>query len=173
MTDAVWSVWRSWAALRLHGRDTVSPDEPSRARIARFLGLESLDVMAASLTHEAWRDGARVWGRVEAVATRLCGVTLEPFEERVDADFDLRFVPEGSPNAPAVEAELMVTLDDDDPPEVVTGEILDLAAYIIETLGLALDPFPRKPGAVFDYVDPSGNTSPFAVLKFAKPDTQT
>ena len=172
MTDAVWSISRSLARLRLPGQETFSADEASRARIARFLDLEGLGAMVASLNHEAWRDGARVWGRVEAVATRLCGVTLEPFEERVEADFDQCFVPEGSPNAPAPEAEVVVTLETDDPPEVVPGETVDLATYLVEVLGLALDPFPRKPGAVFDFVDPAGETSPFAILKFAKPGSE-
>ena len=170
MTDAAWSVARTWAALRVPGGETLSADVASRARIARFLDLEGLDAMMASLAHEAWRDGARVWGHVEAVAIRLCGVTLEPFEERVETDFDLRFVPVGSPNAPAMETELIVTLDADDPPEVVHGEAVDLSHYLIEALGLALDPFPRKPGAMFDYVDRVKEASPFAVLNFAKPE---
>ena len=168
MTDEVWSAWRTWPELRVPGEETLTADEGSRARIARLFHLEGLDVMVASLTHEAWLDGARVWGYLEAVATRLCGVTLEPFEELVDADFDLRFVPDGSPNAPAMETELIVALDADDPPEVLGGEAVNLGAYVVEALGIALDPFPQKQGAVFDYVEPSGETSPFAILKFAK-----
>jgi len=45
-----------------------------------------------------------------------------------------------------------------------TGEALDLAAYVVEALALALDPFPRKPGAVFVSPAPVGETSPFAAL---------
>jgi uncharacterized metal-binding protein YceD (DUF177 family) len=172
MTDAVWSAWRTWGALRLSGQEILAADEASRAHLSRRLDLEALDVLEATVTHEAWLDGARVHGRLKAVATRLCGVSLEPFEERVDTGFDLRFVPEGSPNAPAPEDEIIVTLETDDPPELVKGGAVDLAAYIVEALILALDPFPRKPGVVFDYVDPSPEASPFAILKFPGHDRQ-
>ena len=166
--ESIWSAPRSWANLRQAGEETLSADDASRARIALFLELEALDRLVATLAHEPWLDGVRVHGRIEALAIRLCGVSLDPFEEPVETTFDLRFVPEGSPNAPATEAELIVALDADDPPEVIQGDAIDLASYVIEMLGLALDPFPRKPGVVFDYAYPAGETSPFAILKFAK-----
>ena len=169
MTDEVWSVWERWNDLREVGEMTLVADEPACVRIARFLDLEGLRDLKATLAHAPWRDGVKIEGRVEAIAMRLCGVSLEAFEERIDTPLLLRLVPEGSVNAPAPEAELVVTLDGDDPPEVVDGDRLDIASYVVESLGLALEPFPRKPGAAFEYVDPSGPVSPFAVLKFPKP----
>jgi hypothetical protein len=159
--------WRGWTELRDVGHETLLMDEAGRERIARMLGLEGLEILRATVAHEPWLDGARVHGRVEAVAGRLCGISLEPFEESVDTSFDLRFVPEGSPNAPAPEVELTVSLDDDDPPDIVPGGGIDLMSYLIEALGLALDPFPRKAGVVFDYVGPPDETSPFSILKSA------
>ena len=106
----------------------------------------------------------RLRGRVEAAAGRLCGVTLEPFVEPVDAEIDVKIVPEGSPNAPAPEAELVVALDAEDPPDMAPAAGIDLGAYIVEALGLGLDPFPRAPGAVFEFVDPKPEPSPFAAL---------
>ena len=42
------------------------------------------------------------------------------------------------------------------------GQIL--AAYVVEDLALAIDPFPRKPGVEFEAPDAPGEPSPFAVL---------
>jgi uncharacterized metal-binding protein YceD (DUF177 family) len=163
--DEAWSVPRRWTELRQAGQETLAADEASRSRVARLLDLEAVDRLVATLTHEPWLDGARVHGRVEAIVTRLCGVSLEPFEERVDTPFDLHFVPNGSPNAPAAATELTIDPDADDPPEVLDGDSVDLGVYVVETLALALEPFPRKPGSIFDYVDDSAEMSPLSVLK--------
>jgi uncharacterized metal-binding protein YceD (DUF177 family) len=173
MTDGTWSAQRSWTQLRRGGEETLPADDSSRARIAKLLDLQALNSLVATLTYEPWLDGAVIRGRVEATTTRLCGVSLDPLEENVDAPFEFRFVPEGSPNAPAAEAELVVVLDADDPPEVVQGDAVDLAHYVIEILSLALEPFPRKPGAVFIQADATEAMSPFAVLRFPKPGRET
>jgi len=39
-----------------------------------------------------------------------------------------------------------------------------VSAYVVETLALALDPFPRKPGAVFESPAATEAISPFAAL---------
>jgi hypothetical protein len=43
-----------------------------------------------------------------------------------------------------------------------------VAHYIVEHLALAIDPFPRKPGAEFEFTPPAEEESPFAVLKKLK-----
>ena len=164
MPPEQWSVVRSWGSLRGGGRETFSPDAKHRDAIARGLGIESLDLLKAEVSYEAWLDGARIHGRIEASAGRVCGVSLEPFVEHVDTELDLRVVPDGSPNAPAPEAELIIALDAEDPPDVAGPDGVDVAAYVIEALGLALDPFARAPGATFEFVDPLRETSPFNVL---------
>ena len=66
---------------------------------------------------------------------------------------------------------------DDDPPDEIIGNTVDLGALAAEFLGLALDPYPRKPGAEFAALteDPPGapaapsKVSPFAILKNARP----
>lgn len=164
MRPEPWSDVRSWPALRTAGREQVTLDASQRAAIARRLELESLDSLTATIAHEPWLDGVRLRGRVEAAACRLCGVTLDPFLESVEAEIDVKIVPEGSPNAPAPEAELVVALDAEDPPDIAPAAGIDLGAYIVEALGLGLDPFPRAPGAVFEFVDPKPEPSPFASL---------
>jgi hypothetical protein len=52
----------------------------------------------------------------------------------------------------------------------VAGGGVDLAAVLTEQLALALDPFPRKPGARFEAPGTAGELSPFAALARLKDD---
>jgi hypothetical protein len=129
--------------------------------------VKSLDV---ELVASAWLDGARLFGRVRAVVTRTCGITLADFDETVDEPLELRLVPQGSRNAPASdESEITVALDADDPPEAVHGDIVDLAARAVEVVDLALSPHPRAPGAKFDAPAEEREASPFAALARLRP----
>lgn len=164
---------RDWSKpLKLHelGRGPVrleiAPDAETRIEIARRLGLKSLPSLAAELTVKPWLDGAEITGRFDAVVEQVCGVTLEPFEQPVSGEILARVVPAGSPNAPDADSgEMELDLEADDPPDVLDGDSIDLAGYVVEHLSLELDPFPRKPGAEFDYRPADAEESPFAVLK--------
>jgi uncharacterized metal-binding protein YceD (DUF177 family) len=148
-------------------RVTLEPDEAQRAAIAKQLGIRSLPALTADVTVKPWLDGAELAGRLEATVEYVCGVSLDPFEDRIRSDIEIRAVPRGSPNAaePESSSELELDLDAPDPPDVLEGEAIDVAAYVVEHLALELDPFPRKPGATFDYQPPEEETSPFAALK--------
>lgn len=147
----------------------LEPDAAERAKAARDLGLESLPALTAELTVRPWLDGAEITGRFEAVVEQLCSVSLEPFEQPLSGEIAVQVVPAGSANA-AAEEDAEVELDPaaPDPPDVLAGEALDLAAYVVEHLSLEIDPFPRKPGAAFEYAAPPEPESPFAVLKKLK-----
>ena len=59
---------------------------------------------------------------------------------------------------------------DDDDPELLDQPVLDLAGPLLEELSLALDPYPRAPGASFE-VPPEPQAAaenPFAVLEKLK-----
>lgn len=167
MTDSTWT-----HVVRLHelGRGAVSIDLAARsddlASIARQLKIPAVRSLSAKVTVKPWLDGAEVLGRLRAVVEQICSVSLEPFDQDVDAEFDVRVVPAGSPHAATAEGgELELDPDAADPPDVLTGDGFDLAAYVVEHLALELDPFPRKPGVEFDYAPPQEETSPFAALK--------
>ena len=151
-------------------RVRLEPDAAVRAQIAKLLGLESLPALTGDLLVKGWLDGAEITGRFESVVEQLCGITVEPFEQPVSGEIEIRAVPAGSPHAPLESAGGEVELDPEapDPPDVLEGDTLDLATYLIEHLALAIDPFPRKPGAVFDYTPKTPEESPFAVLKRLK-----
>jgi uncharacterized metal-binding protein YceD (DUF177 family) len=151
-------------------RVKLAPDEAQRAQIAKYLGLESLPALTASMTVRGWLDGAEISGRFEGVVEQICGITLEPFEQPVSGDIELRVVPAGSPHAPIESTGAEIELDPEapDPPDLLEGDTIDLAGYLVEHLSLAIDPFPRKAGAVFDYDPKTEDLSPFAVLKGLK-----
>jgi hypothetical protein len=143
----------------------LAADEPTRKAVARFLGLEDLTRLSARLTLQAWLDGAEIAGGMEVEFTRLCGLTLEPFEVRLDEPIFLRALPAGSAHAPPPPTgEVDLELEVEDPPEVLGVEGVDLADLVVQTLALALDPFPRKPGAVFAAPLTSSPVSPFGIL---------
>lgn len=147
----------------------IAPDEAERKAIARRLGLLSLPALTARLTVRPWLDGAEIGGRFEAVVEQQCGVTLDPFQQPVAGEIDVRVVPSGSPHAAAPDSpELELDPDAPDAPDELAGEEIDLGEYLVEQLALEIDPFPRKPGAVFEYENPKGDDSPFAVLKGLK-----
>lgn len=150
-------------------RLTLSPDEAERAALAKQLGLQSLPALTADLTVKPWLDGVEVAGRFKAVVEQICGVSLDPFEQPLEGEIDLRAVPAGSPHAAAPEGgELELDPDAPDAPDVLQGDAIDLTAVVTEHLALEIDPFPRKPGATFDYQPPAEETSPFAALKKLK-----
>jgi hypothetical protein len=168
------SGWRDVVKLSEVARGPVSatlaPDDAIRAQIAKELGLESLPALKGELTVRPWLDGAEITGRFKARVEQVCGVSAEPFEQEVEGAIGLRVVPAGSPHAPAdsEHGDVALDLDAPDPPDVLEGEEIDLAAYLIEHLALEIDPFPRKPGATFDYTPDAPEESPFAVLKRLK-----
>jgi uncharacterized metal-binding protein YceD (DUF177 family) len=161
--------------LRLHElsrgpvRLSLAPDGAARASIARDLSLESLPELTAELTISPWLDGAEVEGRFRATVEQICSVSLEPFQQGLQGAFQVRVLPAGSQNAPTEPGrEMELDLDAPDPPDVLDGDAIDLAAYVVEHLALEIDPFPRKPGAEFDYSPPAETDSPFAALSRLK-----
>lgn len=136
----------------------IEADPAERERLAAENEVESVDRLFARLTVRPFgREGLSVSGDLEAAATRLCVVTLEPFVETVREGIDLRFVPEGS---------LVGEQEDDDPPDAFQNGVVDLGAVAAEFFTLGLAPHPRKPGVAFeDSEDGDPSASPFAALR--------
>jgi uncharacterized metal-binding protein YceD (DUF177 family) len=95
-------------------------------------------------------------GQLEAEVQRVCVVSLDEFTTVVREKFVVRCVPEGRPT------------DDDDPEspdEVAYADgHLDLGEAAAEQLALALDPYPRAPGAVLPEIEIEPDQGPFASL---------
>lgn len=97
-----------------------------------------------------------VSGTLNAVLSQICVVTLEPFSAKIEEKFRIRFVPEGR------ESDDPDPESDDEVP--YSGAEIDLGEAAIEQLALALDPYPRAPGATLPDILDDGMASPFAGL---------
>ena len=154
-------------------RIALVADEAARTAVAATAGVRSIERLEATfeLTREE-REGVHVTGRVSATIGQLCVVTLEPLPSEVDEAFDLIFRP--LTEAPktkrrasrAAAEEGGIATGTEDPPEVIQNGMIDLGAVATEFLILAIDPYPRKPGATFEppakEADPAAH--PFAAL---------
>jgi len=119
----------------------VEASAAERAALARRMGLPDIMHLACEFDlQRALGDVTPATGHLRARVMQTCVVSLEPFETLVEEAFSLRFVPAGSETM-----ELDLDAVDEVP---YVGDVLDLGEAAAEQLALALDPFPRKPGAV-------------------------
>jgi hypothetical protein len=90
-------------------------------------------------------------------------VTLEAFDAPLEEEIDVHFAPAGTykPSEEDEENEI------DPPDEIVDGRI-DVGALVCEFLALGVDPYPRKPGAVFEPPAEDPAISPFSALSRLK-----
>jgi hypothetical protein len=153
---------RSGAAI------SFRPNDATRAAMARTLGLVALPAFSADLQLAPWLDGAELRGQWTGVVMQTCGVSLDDFDTPLSGQFTVQMLPPDSPNAPSPEAEVDLDPNAPDPPDVLETDRIDLGAYVIEHLGLEVDPFPRKPGAVFEPPETAAVISPFASLRDLK-----
>lgn len=126
------------------------------------------------------KSGGRVQvtGHVRARVGQTCVVTLDPMESEIDEEVDLIFAPEAEVRRLA---DLIEEGQDGeeppevaDPPEAIVNGIIDLGRIATDALFLAIDPYPRKPGVVFEAevtaLDPEDH--PFAALKALQDNKQ-
>lgn len=118
-------------------------------------------------------ERVHVGGRVTAIVEQTCVVTLDPVENILDEQIDVTFAP-----ASQIPTTTRVVTKDEgegaeipDPPEPIVNGAIDIGQLAAEHLMLGIDPYPRKPGAVFESqaepADPDDH--PFAALKALKP----
>ena len=88
--------------------------------------------------------GLELEGRVAARIRRLCVVTAELFDEDFAEPETRRYLP-GPVEADGREVE--VALLEEDAPDPLPPEGVDLMDLVCEVLALGLDPHPRAPGA--------------------------
>ena len=166
--DPFWSVPIAVDEIPETGRRVdLAADARTREAIAKAAGLAALPRLEATFDlTRLGADGLRVSGRVSATVVQNCVVTLEPLESEIDEAIDLMFVPhvEAAPDPSG-----LLPVDAGDPPEPLREGVADLGAVAAEFLLLGIDPYPRKPGAVFD-APPAGDpkSHPFAALAVLK-----
>jgi uncharacterized metal-binding protein YceD (DUF177 family) len=111
--------------------------------LARRFALVGIEQLAADYTLRRDAAGVVARGHLSARVTQSCTVTGDPLPATIEEDFALRFVPE-SEEGGVDEVEL----DEGEMDTVFyAGGAIDLGEAAAETLALALDPYPRSPGA--------------------------
>jgi hypothetical protein len=149
----------------------------SREAMAEAAGLREVLSATASLDVTPQGGGRfHVGGRVKARIGQTCVVTLDPIETDIDEPVDAIFAP---PDQIPQLADLVDETEDSDdevpdPPEPIENGMIDLGRLATDALFLAIDPYPRKPGVVFEplVVAPDPEDHPFAALKVLKPDSK-
>ncbi|TAK98989.1 MAG: DUF177 domain-containing protein [Rhodospirillaceae bacterium] len=159
---------------------TLRADDQERADVAAELELVAVGRLIATVTlMPATGGGVEARARFEADITQTCVVTLQPLATTVNEEVIRHFtVPRRK--APTVSAGAKAPTDMDtsdgwiDPNEEVPDPIvdgcIDLGAMVVEELSLAIDPYPRAPGASFSDLGVSvspplpQSSSPFAAL---------
>ncbi|MDB5485411.1 MAG: phosphodiesterase [Tardiphaga sp.] len=149
---------------------SIVADAGQLAAIATTGGLRSVHAARATFTLQPIRDGqVQVTGRVTARIGQVCVVSLDDIDSDIDEEIDIIFAP------PSKIPPMASTIDDSgddgaaipDPPEPIENGVIDIGRVATDALFLAVDPYPRKPGAVLalpaEPDDPEEH--PFAALK--------
>ncbi|MEA2906802.1 MAG: hypothetical protein QOI12_4189 [Alphaproteobacteria bacterium] len=147
----------------------LTADAATRAAIADVAGLRALPRLQAAFDvapHGA--GGLHVVGTVSASIGQTCIVTLEPIESEIDEPVDVVFAP-GAARTLVQEEGDQIEIIAHDAAEPLVGNAIDLGAIATEFLLLGIDPYPRKPGAVFEApAADDGSAHPFAALAALK-----
>lgn len=124
---------------------TIEADEAARGAIAARLGLIALPRFQVSAEVRAVAGGIAAAGRIAADVVQSCAATALPVPATIDEPFDLRFLRDV--DAPASEEEEIEISSEDCDILPLEDDRIDIGETAIQTLSLALDPFPRHPDA--------------------------
>ncbi len=143
-------------ALAISAAPEELPAIAARLRVVSVAGLQ-----CAFRLRRIGATTIEAQGTLSACVTETCVVSLDTFDYDLQETFTVHFVPAG-------------TEDDDPDPEAIDqipfeGGSIDIGEAAVEQLALALDPYPRKPGAALPpdlAAEPAG---PFAALVVRRP----
>jgi uncharacterized metal-binding protein YceD (DUF177 family) len=158
---------------RMERRIAANPEE--RAALAKRFDLIGIDRLEAVFSLKRAGSGViHVSGEVAAEVTQACVVTLAPVPAKVAESFSADFADEDRRRTEDADLDFAA----DDPPEPIRNGHIDLGELAAEQLALALDPYPRAPGAAvpteFSPAEDSGGNAdqeperpinPFSILK--------
>ncbi len=124
---------------------TLEADDKARAAIAKRLGLVALDQFTLTAEVRAVAGGIGLRGEVRAALVQSCAATDLPVPATIAEPFDLKYLRDMQlSDEEAVEVELGAEDIDVLPLE---HDRVDLGEVAVQTLSLALDPFPRHADA--------------------------
>ena len=126
-------------------RFAITADADARTAIARRLDLIDLGRFAVEAELSAIAGGMAATGTVSADVVQRCAATDLPVPATLTEPFTLHFLRDAVPDAGDEEEIEISGADLDILP--LEGDRADLGEAAVQTLSLALDPFPRHPDA--------------------------
>lgn len=125
---------------------SLEANEAERAEIAQRLDLIELKSFAFGAKLASVAGGIKATGHVKAHVVQRCAATDLAVPAQINEPFDLRFLRNLDGDISADEIEVEISSDECDllPLE---NERIDIADAAVQSLSLALDPFPRHPDA--------------------------
>lgn len=132
-------------ARRQSGPLVLAADAGERAALAARFDLAALDRLDARILFAIDGEMIRLTGDVGGDAVQACVATGEPVPAKVQAPLEVTLVPEAALGEE--EEELELDSADLDVETYPPGGRFDLGEIVAETFALALDPWPRSPGA--------------------------
>ena len=149
----------------------VGATREEREVIAERLNVTSVELLQAKLHASPIKGGIQVQGRVEAKVTQPCVITFVPVVQSISETFARVFLhgrEEEYTGPPG--AEVFIDLEGEDLPDYFEGPEVDFSDLILEAVALAIDPYPKAPGAEVPeaFSEEDEDTSPFASLKQLK-----
>jgi hypothetical protein len=161
--------------IRDGASDEIAATGAELEAVGKMLDLVALDRLTFAYRIDHGGGGRLVLtGTLNADAKQTCVVSLEPVEARLEVPVDMEFWPAELLPRPERDASEPGGAGVLDWPEAIRDGKIDLGPIIYETLATALDPYPRRPEARFDW--PQGErlegedagTGPFASLAALK-----
>lgn len=152
-------------------RLTLEANEDECGALAKRFEIRQLSNMRADLSlRPGAGDDVLLEGRVTAAVVQSCIVTGEPVKSSIASEFAVRYISAGT-GVESFEDEDFDVLGEDTEP--LPSDVIDVGEVVAQYLSLAVDPYPRKPGAVAGVVEltPEGvipsteRANPFAALK--------
>lgn len=152
--------------------ETIVASGQEREALSKRFDLIDVGSLEAKL-HVMPKQGAtdfEVTGHFRADVTQRCVVTLEPLPAHIEQAIKVHFAPPVVVASGATERAL-----GEDDLEPIEDGIMDLGELVAQHLGLALDPYPRKPDVPpveVEFGAPAAKISPFAKLAALKDKTE-
>ncbi|CAN5917827.1 DUF177 domain-containing protein [soil metagenome] len=133
--------------------DIVASDSERAALVKRF-GFLDLPTFSARVTVDR-RPGGQVVveGRLRGRVVQACVLTLDPVPQDLDDAFRIVFRQDHKEEFDPESGEALLSAQAD-APEPLSGNMLDVGEIVAEQLSLAVDPYPRRPGAQLEDVLP-------------------
>lgn len=146
----------------------LSADAAALAALARRFDLAALDRLDADLTVTTAGEGIVATGQLSAKLAQICVATNAPVPADISETISIRFIPE-----PRIDDEAEYELAAEDCDVMFhDGQLIDLGEAVAQSLGLALDPYPRSANADAVLkaagVKSEGETGPFGALASLK-----